>query len=387
MSRQQQGYIWRVGKSWYGRWREDVLEDGRVVRKQRARKLVEYCDRYRTERDVQPLLDEILCPLNQGRSKPESTLTIAEYVEQYYLDFVRDNCKPSTYSGYKTQWQMYLVPRLSKFVLRDFRTSDAARLFDDIYHAHKLGRSTLRHLKSFLSGMFTFAINQGVLDGLNPIREARIPKKANGPAETHAASPDEVLAILNALQKAGKIKACAAVALMFFGGLRPGEARGVCWEDYDGRQITVRRSIWRTHATEPKTAESAKPVPIIEPLRSILAELREMEGSQLEGPILRGPKAGQPLNLDNLARREMRDILLKAGIEWHGWYSLRRGIATMIQTVEKDPMAAKGLLRHSSVITTQKHYIKDVPETTLNAMKKVEALCNHRANLQNVRPS
>jgi hypothetical protein len=215
--------------SWYGRWRDDVLEDGRAVRKQRARKLADYCDRFRTERDVQPLLDEILRPLNQKRAKPESNLSIAEYVEDYYLEFVRDNCKPSTCSGYKTQWQMYLAPRLTKVALRDFRTCDAAKLFDDIFHAHKLSRSTLRHLKSFLSGMFTFAINQGVLDGINPIREARIPKKANAPAETHAASPDEVLAMLNALERAGNIKACAAVALMFFGGLRPGEARGVCW--------------------------------------------------------------------------------------------------------------------------------------------------------------
>ena len=51
----------------------------------------------------------------------------------------------------------------------------------------------------------------------------------------------------------------------------------------------------------------------------------------------------------------------------------------MVHSVEKDPMAAKGLLRHSSVVTTQKHYIKEVPETTLNAMRKVEVLCNDRA--------
>jgi len=37
-------------------------------------------------------------------------------------------------------------------------------------------------------------------------------------------------------------------------------------------------------------------------------------------------------------------------------------------------MAAKGLLRHSSVNTTLAHYIKDVPEVTQQAMKQVEAL-------------
>jgi integrase len=358
-----------------------------VVRKQRCKKLAEYGDRYRSQKDVRPLLEDYLRPLNAGRTKPESTLKITEYVERFYLPYVRDNCKPSTYSGYKTQWMMYLSSRLTKDALRDFRTADAARLFDDIFRKHRLGRCTLRHLKSFLSGMFSYLINQGVLDGINPMREAQIPKKASNPRETYATSPEEVLLMLDALEKARNIKARAAVALMFFAGLRPGEARGAQWEHYDGRQLIVRKSVWRSYATEPKTPESSKPVPIIEPLRSILADLKAADGNPMSGPILRGPKTGHPLNLDNLARREVRKTLKDAGIEWHGWYSLRRGIATMVHNVEKDPMAAKGLLRHSSVITTQKHYIKEVPQTTLNAMKKVEALCNHRATLGDTQPS
>jgi hypothetical protein len=37
-------------------------------------------------------------------------------------------------------------------------------------------------------------------------------------------------------------------------------------------------------------------------------------------------------------------------------------------------MAAKGLLRHSSVNTTLAHYIKDMPEVTANGMAQVEEL-------------
>jgi hypothetical protein len=40
-------------------------------------------------------------------------------------------------------------------------------------------------------------------------------------------------------------------------------------------------------------------------------------------------------------------------------------------------MAAKGLLRHASVTTTQKHCIKEVSEITQQAMEKVEALCTN----------
>jgi len=37
---------------------------------------------------------------------------------------------------------------------------------------------------------------------------------------------------------------------------------------------------------------------------------------------------------------------------------------------------AKGLLRHSSVTTTERHYIKNVPENTAQAMKLLESFCS-----------
>ncbi|HEV1993872.1 MAG TPA: hypothetical protein VGR03_06050 [Candidatus Acidoferrum sp.] len=386
MSRHQEGYIWRKGHSWYGRWWDDVIEDGRIVRKQRSRRLAIYCDRYRSEKDVRPLLEDILRPINEGRASPQSTLMVAEYVEIHYLPYAQENYKPSTYAGYKTLWNLYLVPRLRNVALRDFRTVDAAILLADLHRAHALGRNTLKHIKSLLSGVFTYAKNQGVLDGLNPIRDAFVPKKSAGPRETFATSPDDVLKIIDILATAGHLKASAAVALIFFAGLRPGEARGAGWDDYDGKCIVVRHAVWRTFTTSPKTPESSQPVPVIEPLRSILTELRKVDGDPESGPILRGPSS-KPLNLDNLSRRVVIPTLKAAGLEWHGWYSLRRGIGTLVHTIEKNAMAAKGLLRHCSVTTTQRHYIKDVPEITLNAMKKVEALCNDRATALTAKPS
>jgi site-specific recombinase XerC len=116
-------------------------------------------------------------------------------------------------------------------------------------------------------------------------------------------------------------------------------------------------------------------VPVIEPLTSILADLRQADANPSGGPILRGP-SGKPLNLDNLSKRVLTPLIKTAKIEWHGWYSLRRGVATTLASLSHDPLASKGLLRHSSLATTQKHYIKDVPENTLAAMNRLEVLFN-----------
>ena len=143
----------------------------------------------------------------------------------------------------------------------------------------------------------------------------------------------------------------------------------------------MKHSVWRTHTTAPKTANAAKPVPVIEPLRDLLEALRNLEGNPQSGPILRG-LSGKPLSLDMLAR----EVIIPAvrnpenykpnekPLTWHGYYAFRRGIATLTSSVSRDPMAAKGLLRHTSVNTTLTHYIKDVPEVTENAMNLVEEL-------------
>ena len=213
--------------------------------------------------------------------------------------------------------------------------------------------------------------------------------------------------MMDVLDKAGEKKARAAVAVMFFAGLRPGEARGVCWEDFDGKRLFVRRSIWRVWTTSPKTESSVKPVPVIEPLLGILAEVREADGKPNSGPILRGP-SGCPLDLDNLAERVVKLALRRCAVckkqeskhgeadhefqldqtlpKWHGWYALRRGVATAVADLSGS-LAAKGLLRHSNVSTTERHYIKDVPESTLEAMKLLEALCNECANPGQAKPS
>jgi integrase len=378
MSRQQSGYIWRVGNSWFGRWREDVLKEGKIIRKQRCKRLADYGDRYKTERDVQPLLDDVLRPLNEGRTDVRSTLTLASFVSNFYLPYALENLKPSTHHGYVKLWKDSLAPRIGEIRLRDFRTVDAAKLLNALV-AKGWGRRSLQHAKSLVSGIFTYAKNLGVLDGVNPVRDTLVPKKAAAPAETHATTPEEVMAMLKALSEAPdfdprqRIQAQAAIGLMYFAGLRPGEARGIRWEDYDGRKLQILRSVWRTHTTPPKTEAAAKPVPVIEPLRELLAELRAVEANPESGPILRGV-LGRPLDLNMLAKRVVVPVLSKTKIPWHEWYALRRGIGTLTATLAKDANAAKGLLRHSSLAITLGHYVKIVPEVTERAMRQVEQL-------------
>ena len=360
----QDGNIWKKNNAWYGRWWQDELKGGQIVRRRRARKLADHCDRYRSEKDVRPLLAEILQPLNNGKPSPQSTRTVAAYFDGFFLPYIKAELKPSTVNGYKQLWRMYLAPRLQKAVLRDFRCVDATNLLADIHREHGIGRKTLRHCKALLSSIFTFAKRQGALDGLNPVSDAGIPNKAAKSNDTHAATVEEVMAMLAVLTGQAKV----AVALMYFAGLRPGEACGARWSDYAGETLAVRRSVWKRFVTDPKTESSVAEVPIPEILQGILEEHRLVSVGQY---ILSGEKLGRPLDLHNLANRVVIPTLRKAGIPWHGWYSLRRGLPTFAKQQVGD-QAAMGALRHKNIATTQQHYIKQIPAETLKVPKRLD---------------
>ncbi len=165
----QNGEIKRIGNSWYGRWYEDVIENGQTVRKRRFEKLCDVDDRYRTKTDVRPLLAAKLRALNEGRTDARSSLTLAAFVSEYYDPYIRENLKPSTVHGYSKLLEDALCPRVGEIRLRDFKTVDAANTLT--YFARRgWGRLSLQHAKSLLSGIFTYAKNLGVLDGVNPVQ-------------------------------------------------------------------------------------------------------------------------------------------------------------------------------------------------------------------------
>jgi len=50
-------------------------------------------------------------------------------------------------------------------------------------------------------------------------------------------------------------------------------------------------------------------------------------------------------------------------------------------------MASKGLLRHTNLATTTRHYVKDVPENTQSAMNLLETLFNECSTAGTARPN
>jgi integrase len=332
---------------------------------QKAHKLVEAVGDYRTKAAVRKLAEEFLAPLNDSRTSPQSVMSLGRFVQGRYLPFVETHRRISTYHGYRNMWKGYLQPH-DGIALRDFRTADVERILERIAQANDLTGTTLQHIKAFLSGVFRYAKRQGVIHSENPVRDAVLPK-AKAAEDTYAYSLEEITQMLCVLPE----PAATIVAAASFTGARKSELRGFRWEDYDGEQVRISQSYWRSHRQEPKTRKSRAPVPVIAQLTERLNLHRQLSGNPSSGLMFQSP-ARKPMNLDALARDVIRPALNKHGLEWHGWHAFRRGLATNLHRLGVADETIQRILRHSTVAVTQNCYIKTADADAVAAMRSLE---------------
>jgi integrase len=225
-------------------------------------------------------------------------------------------------------------------------------------------------VRSVMSGIFRHAIAKGRLSA-NPIRDAALLSTPRAPKQTGAYTPQEVLVVMRAL--GNHPQAALAVGIGFFLGLRTAEISGLQWSDIsdDWKTIHVQRSVWRGQVSPGKTATSNAVLPLISPLREMLKAFKQTETVLEPSQFILMSSARTPLDLHAMSKRVIRPVLKNAGLPWRGFYAGRRGLATLLANT--DPIAAQGMLRHSSLNTTQEFYIKAVPGVTLSAMKQLES--------------
>jgi integrase len=366
MARHQSGYIYRKNGYWWLRYRDWVVQEGGLDWKQVARRLAKVSDQYRSKRSVRDLADELLAKVNSGVRAPEGAMKLAGFVDERYLPWVKEQKRQSTYKGYADMWRVHLKPRCSKFSIRDFRPCDGEMLMADVARANDLTRTTLRHIKNLMSGVFTYARRQGVLNGANPMQGVSIPKGRKS-MKTYACSHEEILKMTMMLP----LQAAAVVAAAGFGGFSRSELRGLRWENWRGNSLNVTQAVWNGVVTETKNEHREAAVRVIPHLATVLEKLRLASGTPDHGYIFAGRK-GQPLNLDNLASRIIKPRLRSAGLEWHGWHAFRRGLATNLHRLGIKDEEIQAVLRHGDATTTRRFYIKSTSETVAAAMKAME---------------
>jgi integrase len=340
--------------------------------------------------------------MNDGETKVEATQTITAFVDNVFLSQLRQRVRESTYRGYVARWESQLKPRCGGARLNAFGVMAAQQTIDSIARQNpEMKRSTLLHLKNLLGLIFDDAERLEFLPKGkgNPAKLVRLPNAPDAD-QTYAYSLAEIRTMLAVLPE----QASAVCSVAAFAGLRRSELRGLRWEDYDGQQIMVNRSVWEGFENEPKTKRSKAAVPVIPQLRAILAAYKLSCGNPKSGPMFANG-AGKSANLNNTLNREILPVLNRcaqcrkpksehagAGHEyrpdgtlakWHGWHAFRRGLASTLYSLGVDDLMVQKIMRQGNVNVTRDHYIKTTSDQSVAAMSKLESafgvLCADRA--------
>jgi integrase len=355
MSRQQKGQIFQRHGAWHLRYRKDG--------KQVCQRLADYNDRYRSKRDVRPLADEILEPLNQGR-QVNGPMTLQQYAETLYFPNIKTKKSPSTYKGYFNLYSKQIQPRIGGLRLATCSTADIQRILYKIDEMEELSYQSFLNINSVLSAIFTHARRSGTLQGPNPTDGVEIPEgKRTG--KTHKYSLTEVEKITEAVDGLAR----CAVVVAAWTGLSLAELRGLKWEDsdFDNNQLNVVRTVWHKEIIETKTEHRAATVHL---LPNVVAELKKHRKANPHTQwVFEGPRVF-PLDLATLGSKRIKKALAGSGVQWYGFHAFRRGLGTRLHHNGVKLETIGRILRHGSGSeVTLKHYVEVSEETAVNALE------------------
>ena len=292
-------------------------------------------------------------------------MTIKDFIDQEYRPHVEATLAASTVDGYSKLWRGYAHYFTDcELTLRVFEAQKILRQIA-LDNPH-LTKSSLRHIKTFLGGVFSHAQRCGLTES-NPWsgRAVAIPAAPDG-KETYAYSPEEASTIL--LHLTGQ--AHLAMSIAFCAGLRKSEIRGLQPADWcpETKTLSIRRAVWRNVVKTTKSKASKADVPVIGHLAD---ELNTYIAQNKPKRFLLETSSGRPTDLDNLARGTIAPALSGTGVKFRGWHAARRGLATYLHLNNVPDKEIQALLRHSNISVTMNSYVKAIPTSTRNAMEAV----------------
>ncbi|WP_217913533.1 tyrosine-type recombinase/integrase [Miltoncostaea marina] len=151
-------------------------------------------------------------------------------------------------------------------------------------------------------------------------------------------------------------------------GVRIGEAIALRWGDVDlgARRVKVRRRIYKGKVDVPKSRYGIRDIPISTALAQDLWRWRAASGNPADEAPLFPSKTGTHLNGENLLGRFLKPAVIRAGVPWAGFHTLRHTCASMLFRAGWNAKQVQVVLGHHSPAFTLATYVhlisEDLPE-------------------------
>lgn len=247
----------------------------------------------KTKRELEEARARIIDYYIEGAERPDDRL-FGDYAVEWYQLRKKPFVSPSQQNAYRTMLNKYVLPAFGDRNLRAIRAADLQRFVNSFAGS---SASQIAMALSVLHGVFAAAFADRILDADPSVRLQR--PVHTPPKEKRALTPDERAGIERAIATQPDSE---YLAILYYTGMRPGEARGLQWGDidWDSNMIHVQRDLDFVTGDygELKTRAANRYIPIVPPLREYLHPRRGLS----DAPVV-ASRNGKPITSATAARR------------------------------------------------------------------------------------
>jgi integrase len=347
---------------WVGRFKEDVLMNGRVLRIKRAEVLGSKKD-YPTRRLALRALAERLSTINSTTYRPRAGATFDQFATRWIAS-VLGQFKPSTAENYGIHVRKHLTPFFGSYQMKDIEPEMVQRFVASL----KVSPKTVRNICVTLQSMWRSArawgyVTRDIFDSIVlPVRRR---------TQRYFFTIEEIQRIISAAKEPHR---------MFYGllaetGLRVGELCGLKVDDIDLERglLIVQQSAWRGKLGDPKNSDSVRVINLsvdcVEQLRTFLKSWCPNQNR-----LLFATRNGTPWDANMQRKRRFRSLLKALNIQvpkGNGFHAFRHANAALMDRLRVPMKIRQQRLGHSDASITLDIYTHVVGEDSRAAAKQL----------------
>lgn len=319
------------------------------------------------------------------------------YAPEWYRTKKERKLSDSSRAGYRSMLNKYLLPQFGD---RNLRAITATELQNWLNSLEGMSNTQITLALTILRGVFAAAKSDRII-AVDPSAGLDAPE-CGTPKRRRALTDAETAAILRLTatltRTEDRWQDGAYLAILYYLGLRPGEARGLQWGDFDWNAniVHIIRDIdyakGGDHIGDLKTAAAERDVPVPAGLRAILHPHRGLPNVF----VLRGKKSGAALSKTSAEcmwlrcmvdiglahRREQPRKCNDIRADWQPDitpYYLRHNFITLCWEASLDPLITMRIVGHKDYRTTANVYTHLNKEHIENTRTEIESVFADRA--------
>jgi integrase len=368
--RYQKGRVFLRGKKnpvWVGRWREDVIEDGRIHRIERSEVLGPK-SAFPTKRLALRELEKRLSVVNDPRYRARPTATFADFASRWE-SLVLIQHKPSTRATIRSHLRKHLAPYFGRYQMREVGPEEVQRFVSST----KVSAKTVKNLFATIQMLWKSARAWGYV-GHDAVSGVVLPKRHR--VARRFFSVEEVQRILASAPEPYHTFYWLAVET----GMRAGELCGLRVSDIDLQRglVRVNQSVWRGKFQSPKSENAVRCFALSPRLLAHIADyLRRWKPN--EQGLLFATRKGTPWDANLLVKRKLYPLLDSLGIERGGLHAFRHTNSTLMDRLGVPLKLRQERLGHSDSSLTLDVYTHVASEDDVRFAEQLDGILRPNA--------